>query len=598
MHKRTFPGFGFRSRNTPKDSSNPPPPASAPAPAPTHAPHLPPQPPPAPVPAPSPSLQPGSSVQSNSGHSKMMHNMKLQLKGAGKKKILREDTGLAATDNTLSEWHSSVSALLNAINANENAWRGLFSTFDAFHPIATSIYPQEDTDAFEFCNSLSAIKKQLESPPPGVESYVDAKQRIDITKKDLENLLSRIGNARAMQANRIEVTREYRYYADKTQSMTQAEQKKSQGPTEKDVERRQRNEQHVANKSTELHSLTNQLFHEMDAIAVERLAATDRAMAAMLLLQHHYFASNPVSASYAIASRIGLGRRVLVRHEKRPWNPNDGKSNPVPEPTAPDMSSSSFGGPKTDSWIPQPMNTPATPQHHPGDTPMYAVPAINPNLTQQPSPMQGSPMTTQQYGSQYTPGPTTYSTPASQAPNSTGGYYNPSGLQQGGMDAAYYNQQQHVFGTSQDYSQQQASYQYGGGLQTPPPPPPPPPPEDPSMNSQPRGSTPMPTPPATTGVQQSTTAPPPPSVEPPHPGALSQGSFMLPESTHVMPGQSPAPIYTSASSMGGAANPLDNSTSSIPPPPPPPPPYESQESDVMKSGREKSRDDEGFVDAN
>lgn len=548
LKRSSLPRFSSRSRNTPADSSTTPkdstncaPPAAA----------LPP---------------PGKPAETNVRHSKMMHNVKLQLKGTGKKKILREDTGLAATDQTLSEWHASVSALLNAINTNENAWNGLFSTFDAFNPIAMSIYPQKDSEALEFSASLSAVRKQLESPPPGVESYVDAKQRIDITKKDLENLLARIGNARAMQAKRIEVTREHRYYTDKTQSMTQAEQKKGQ-LTEKEIGRRQRNESHLVEKSTELYTLTNQLFYEMDAIAVERLAAVDRAMAAMILLQYHYFASNPVSASYAIASRIGLGRRVLIRHETRPWNPNDGDVKPTPHTATSDASSTtSFGGSKTDSWVPQPISTPGAPPPPPPpppDTPMYSVPAINPNLAQQSPSLQPQPMA-HQYGSQYTPGQTMYSTPMSQTPNSAGDYYN----QSGSMDQGNY-----YGGHSQP----------GGGYQTPPPPPPPP--EDPSMNSQSHVSPPPPPPPATTGMQQSTSAPPPPGVEPPHPGTPLQGTFVLPDSTHSMPGQSPAPIYTTASS-GGVMH-TSNGSSQIPPPPPPP----------SAGSREQPKEDDGFVDA-
>lgn len=499
----------------------------------------------------------------------MMHNMKLSLKGAGKKKILREDTGLAATDKVLNEWHASILSLLNAINSNENAWYGLFSTFEAFSPIGSQIYPQKDSDALEFCASLSSMRKQLDSPPNNVESYEVAKQRIDITKKDLENLLARIDNAKAMQAKRIEVTREYRYYAEKTNGILEAGQKKSQGPTEKDVERQERNKLHVQNKSTELNSLTGQLFYEMDAIAVERLAATDRAMAAVLLLQYQYFANNPVSAPYAIASRIGLGRRVLIRDERRPWVPQDTPVKPAPETATPDTSMN-IPGPSNGSWMPQHAMKQPGPSHPSpppppppmGDTPMYAVPAVNPNLKHSPSIQPQAPM------QQYSP----MMGPMGQVPVHSGGYYDPSNVQRVPTGGGYYGQQP-------GYMQQQQSPMpsvdysttYGGLYQTPPPPPPPPPPSsvDSAKSSQ---SHPGPPIPATTGVQQSTAVPPPPGVEPPQLGTPSQGTFVLPESSHMIPGQSPAPIYTTGSSTGGGVNASNGSVLAVPPPPPPPPP--------------------------
>lgn len=526
--------------------------------------------------------------------SKMLHSFKLSLKGTTVKKLVREDNSLSATGQVLNHWSTSITSLLNAIFANENAWHSLFSTFDAFSPIAASIYPKNDADALTFAASLSGVRQQLDSPPSGVESNAVVKQRIDIAKKDLQNLLARINTASTTHTTRLNLIREHRYYVEKAQQLLETEKKK---PTQTVTERRVNMEQKAAELYVTLTSMTNQLYYEMDAIAVERLAATDRAMAAFLLLQYHFFATNPVSAAYGIASRVGLGQRVLIRDENRPWLPANIPDQPTQTMAAPDAS------------VTMSANiAPNLSQHafhhqasHGGETPMYSVPAINPNISKHPSsplpppppppmsdgqpvppppppshsPLHHSPMVppaTMVYGT-----PNLHPQPSPSDPMATPGtFYRGSGAALvSDQSQQFIPQQQHsqgytplpppVSGTYDDSYVQQIPQ----GAQPPPPPPPP---------DAPGNLVPPPPPPVTTGVQQAIPAPPPPSVEPPPPGTLLQGNDYS-ASSNLMPGQSPAPIYTSGDA-GHLSNmpPADGFTI-----PPPPPPLPSETSAVTRS---------------
>lgn len=274
---------------------------------------------------------------------KVAHGIKMSLKTSSARNIVKADGALKATEDLLNHWHSTTSQLLQALVNNEHSWQALFASYSAFHPIAANIYPAHDNDALECVAALSSVKDTVLTDATGTESLGEATQRIDIAKNDLNNLLTRINGAKKMHTDRVTQIREAQYYKEKSDQLYYVEAKKKGPSAAKALERRERN----VNKSSEFHgkvtSITNQLFHEMDAIAVERLAATDRALAALLLLQQHYFETNPISNAFDIGSRVGLGRRVLIRDESRPWLPNT-PHQVEPPSVMPDQSATTIDG--------------------------------------------------------------------------------------------------------------------------------------------------------------------------------------------------------------------------------------------------------------
>lgn len=328
-------------------------------------------PPPAIQAAAEPSLAPSEQQSSSSasrklGMSKVVHSANLTFRAPASRKILKEDETLKATEETLHQWQIETAKLLMALQSNEQAWHALFGTYAMFPSITTSIYPAHDTEAHEVSMELSNYKKHLDNPPDGVENNFEAHQRIDIAQKDLSNLIVRIENCKKLHMKRVQSIKEYKYYEEKTKKILNAELKKSKPTTSKEVERRSRNEGKSEELSMALNSHTNQLFYEMDAIAVERLAATDRAFAALLLLQHHYFRSYPISKAFDKGANVGLGRRILIRDEARPWLPVNTQ-----------MMVAANGGQtpiSSGSMMPDMPNTGPAPS-----TPVFSVPPHNPN---------------------------------------------------------------------------------------------------------------------------------------------------------------------------------------------------------------------------
>lgn len=348
-------------------------------------------PPPAPkLPAPAPTS--GSTASNNTGTTtsnpssttgsrtimpKVMHSAKMALKATGAKKLVKEDETLAKTEETLNTWLIAVKQLLTGLQSNEQAWQGLFGTYAQFGPIMASVYPHHDNEALQCASELTNYKVVLDNPPEGVESNFDAIQRVDIAKKDLTNLEVRILNAKKMHAERVAIIREWRYYDDKTKQMIAAEQKKKAPATAKEFERRSRNEAKCVELAAKLNSTNNQLYYEMDAIAVEHLAAADRAFSAFLQLQMHYFKAFPASRAYETGARVGLGRRVLIRDQSKPWLP---ASSRVQMGNA---------GKSTDGGMPDsPVQTTAL-----SETPVFSVPPFNPNVATTSNAMQPPPIT-------------------------------------------------------------------------------------------------------------------------------------------------------------------------------------------------------------
>lgn len=308
---------------------------------------------------------------------KVMHSAKMALKATGAKKLVKEDETLAKTEETLNKWLTAVKQLLTGLQSNEQAWQGLFGTYAQFGPIMASIYPHHDNEALHCASELTNYKVALDNLPEGVESNFDAVQRVDIAKKDLTNLEARIFNAKKMHAERVAIIREWRYYDEKTKQMIASEQKKKAPATPKEYERRSRNEAKCVELAAKLNSTNNQLYYEMDAIAVEHLAAADRAFSAFLQLQMHYFKAFPASRAYEAGARVGLGRRVLIRDQSKPWLPASSRVQ---------LANS---GTSTDGGMPDsPAQTTAL-----SETPVISVPPFNPNAATTSNAMQHPPIT-------------------------------------------------------------------------------------------------------------------------------------------------------------------------------------------------------------
>lgn len=259
----------------------------------------------------------------------MIHGLKVSLaKGTTKKKIIKGDESLSATAATLYQWRVSMEALLACIVQNEKAWDSLFQTYSSFDSVGASIYPQRDAPVLTLLKDLQAAKSRVESPPPNsVEPNFNATQRIQLSKKELAEVVSRINETSKLHEKRVDAIRQHKYYDSKTNQMLHSEAKRRSPISQKDLERRSRNQTKVKELALQLTDFKRRIQTEMESLEVERLAVTDRALSAMLLLQKHYYESYPVRSTIAKADEIGLGHRILLRPESRPWAP-DLISNP------------------------------------------------------------------------------------------------------------------------------------------------------------------------------------------------------------------------------------------------------------------------------
>lgn len=333
----------------------------------------------------------------------MIHGLKVSIsKGTAKREILEADESHSVTESTLVHWKTALKSLHDALAANENAWRGLLGTYTNFHVAAAAMYSERDVEARGVLKTLDNGRTAVEAPPASEPGY-SPMQQVELARQEITTMLARIENAEALHTKRFETTRQYKYYDRKTKQMLLEESKRSTPVPAKNVDRRSRNQKKVMDLAIQLNSTTTQLYTELEYIDMERLAITDRAVAAMLMLQKYYYDANASKNAYVQGDKIRLGRRVIPRDEVRPWmpntlqpaNPNPQVSNtgmvqsvPAitagPQPTAPASKAIAMQQPPLQQHLSQQQPYPQQ-QMSNGVAQYYAAPAQQPNIQHVPS---------------------------------------------------------------------------------------------------------------------------------------------------------------------------------------------------------------------
>lgn len=252
-------------------------------------------------------------------------------KGTTKREILESDESHLVTQSTMVDWKTALKSLHDALATNENAWKGLLGTYTNFHAAAAAVYSERDVEARGVLKTLDNGRAAVQAPSASEPGY-SPMQKVELARQEITTMLSRIENAEALHTKRFEATRQYKYYDRKTKQMLLAESKRSTPVPAKDVDRRSRNQKKVMDLAIQLNSITTQLYTELEYIDMERLALTDRAVAAMLMLQKYYYDANASKDAYAQGDKIRLGRRVIPRDDVRPWMPSTLQpANPNPQ---------------------------------------------------------------------------------------------------------------------------------------------------------------------------------------------------------------------------------------------------------------------------
>lgn len=325
--------------------------------------------------------------------------------------IQKSDESHRVTHDTLVSWKTGLHALHDALVANETAWKNLFSSFAGFSTAAAGVYSARDIESRGVLKAIETARSAIETAPTTDPGYTPM-QMVEFARQEIAAMLSRIQNAEALHSKRLEATRQYNYYQGKTANMLKQEGKSPKGPSEKDVDRRTRNQKKVMDIAIQLNSITTQLYTELEYIDMERLAVADRSVAAMLMLQKYYFEFKPTDAAYAQGDKIRLGRRVVPRDEVRPWMPNSLQpANVTPQLNNPSMAQgvpaiapsppatpSMSPGSSMQQPFPQQQMTNGVPQAYPpGQVPIpqpimhhqASAPPTQPDMHSQPS-LQGS----------------------------------------------------------------------------------------------------------------------------------------------------------------------------------------------------------------
>ncbi|CDF39655.1 unnamed protein product [Chondrus crispus] len=195
--------------------------------------------------------------------SKVMHGLKVTMSPAtSKREITESDESHRVTQQTLATWKAALRALHDALATNEAAWKNLFASFTTFSTAAAAVYSATDIESRAVVKALESARTAVEAPPtdPGYTPM----QKVEFARQELAAMLSRIQNAEALHAKRLETTRQYKYYDRKTKQMLENEAKPGKTVSVERLERRTRNQKNVMDLAIQLNSITTQLYTELD----------------------------------------------------------------------------------------------------------------------------------------------------------------------------------------------------------------------------------------------------------------------------------------------------------------------------------------------
>lgn len=230
----------------------------------------------------------------------MLHGIKLVISGRGDKFLLEADQRLREADRILTElqrWFPQVQA---AYEENEKIWMSLGYNTCTMAKTAREIFSEDHRLQLPL-DSLSVAGECILKPPGG-EGLIDERSR---TAGELRAFNDCIRQLRAIQTDCITALKNKEYYAVKLESIRATESKKKKKMTDREAERRQRNEQKLNDYSTQLAYQTEKLQTELQRALDKKELILEIAVCSFIRTQDFFFSVNPIpSVLTTLMSRV------------------------------------------------------------------------------------------------------------------------------------------------------------------------------------------------------------------------------------------------------------------------------------------------------
>lgn len=222
----------------------------------------------------------------------MLHSIKLQIAANGKKTLLSCDERISDIDSSLKLLLRTFPVVQARIEENERAWgalstsvRGMGAACRAAAAVPTTIDAQLDTErnlrrVQELqcaADALCAAGEQLPAP------------RVNRAHRALRALNESVRALRARQEQALAALRNREYYSRKVAMMVATEVRRGGPVPERDLQRRLRNEQKLAEAQADLALRTDRMERDLDVIMRQKDQVLAQSMRVFVELQMNCF---------------------------------------------------------------------------------------------------------------------------------------------------------------------------------------------------------------------------------------------------------------------------------------------------------------------
>lgn len=228
----------------------------------------------------------------------MLHGIKLAFAARGDKAVLGADQRIQDALSVLTHLHTWFPKLQTAVNENDRLWSSLGSNMQAVSTAAQHMHP----DGHPMHFALEALHDAGDSlVHPLHPDWLDAERKRTAT--ELRAFIECLRELRSLQTDVIAALRNKHYYETKVASMHLADARSSKR-SERDAEKRERNEQKRDEFRRDVHYLAGKLLAEVDIAVQRKDVVLELALRFFVAKQRFYYARNPLRA---VQTRFGAG---------------------------------------------------------------------------------------------------------------------------------------------------------------------------------------------------------------------------------------------------------------------------------------------------
>lgn len=231
------------------------------------------------------------------------------INGQNDKSLIEGDEQLTKSSAVVSDLQSWFPQLQAAIEENEKTWSSLGYNMKKVASTSQEIYGEGSPMQIMLEGLQVAGSKVIK--PDASDNLLEERAK---SAADLRAFNERIRGLRMIQEECVQTMKNKAYYQEKVETMRKKENekaaKRSKSATEKEAEKRLRNEQKLTEVSTKLLTQIDNLSRELEVTVVKKEEVLARVLNCYIHTQNYFFARNPMPAVLASMPSIGSPQSV------------------------------------------------------------------------------------------------------------------------------------------------------------------------------------------------------------------------------------------------------------------------------------------------